>query len=112
MKPKASDDDVLLLDDLQQIVAAATVGSKYILNAPNVKEAPAQHVNRPNIPVPSCYCDERGEIHNLLIGSSSSSSSSTSARSPICTVLPDFIQTRSSRRGGDGKRINILHSKA
>lgn len=92
-------------DVLQQVVAAATVGSPYILNAPNVKEPPP-HVNRP-VPVPSCFRDERGEIHNLLIGSGSSCSS-------IDNVLPYFIQTKKPRGDDDdnGKRINILYSKA
>jgi hypothetical protein len=88
--PKA---DTNVLDLIQEAVAAATVGSPYILNSPNVQEAPP-HVNRPDLPVPSCYSDERGEIQNLLIGASSSSSRISSSSS------------------GDGKRINILHSKA
>jgi hypothetical protein len=98
MNINPKDDDVL-----QQVVAAATVGTPYILNAPNVKEPPP-HVNRP-VPVPSCFHDERGEIHNLLIAGSSSTSS------PISSVLPDFIKTRPIG-GESGKRINILYSKA
>jgi hypothetical protein len=42
------------------------VGSPDILSHSNVSDAPP-NVNR-QIPVPSIYRDERGEIHNLLIG--------------------------------------------
>jgi hypothetical protein len=103
MSPRDDSDD----DILQKVVAAATVGTPYILNAPNVQEPPP-HVNRP-IPVPSCFHDERGEIHNLLIGGASRRTSPI-----ISNVLPDFIKARPTIGGGesDGKRINILYSKA
>jgi hypothetical protein len=43
-----------------------SVGSKDILKSDQVVEAPPD-INRP-VPVPSLYCDSRGEIHNLLVG--------------------------------------------
>lgn len=42
------------------------VGRKEILESTHVKEAPTR-VNSP-VPFPSVYVDERGEIHNFLIG--------------------------------------------
>ena len=46
---------------------AHLVGKKAFCESPLVEDAPPT-VNRP-IPVPSVYCDGRGEIHNMLVGS-------------------------------------------
>lgn len=43
----------------------ATSGTKKILESPNVSEGPGRVANAP---VPSVFCDDRGEIHRVRVG--------------------------------------------
>ena len=53
-------------DSLNPMVAdQVAVGSEKILTSPHVSEGPGRIANAP---VPSVFCDDRGEIHRLRVG--------------------------------------------